>query len=57
LQIIFTPMTGFGGPGANTAYGTAATLNAVEQRSLIGGSGTKALQPIGGGSFDLSHRS
>jgi hypothetical protein len=38
--------------GANTVYGTAATLNAGD--SLTGGSGSNVLQLIGSGSFDVS---
>jgi hypothetical protein len=44
----FTLTTGVdtfvGGPGANTVYGTAATLNAGD--SLTGGPGTNVLQLI-----------
>jgi hypothetical protein len=54
--LIFTLTTGVdtfvGGPGANTVYGTAATLNAGD--SLTGGPGTNVLQLIGSGSFDVS---
>src|SRR5262249_25596131 len=52
----FTLTTGVdtfvGGPGANTVYGTAATLNAGD--SLAGGTGSNVLQLIGGGSFNIS---
>ena len=53
---VFTLTTGVdtfvGGPGANTVYGTAATLSAGD--SLTGGSGSNVLQLIGSGTFDLS---
>jgi Ca2+-binding RTX toxin-like protein len=41
-----------GGAGANTVYGTAATLNAGD--SLTGGSGNNVLELIGSGSFYVS---
>ena len=50
---IFTLTTGpdtfVGGPGDNTVYGTAATLNAGD--SLTGGPGTDTLALIGSGNF------
>jgi hypothetical protein len=53
---MFTLTTGVdtfvGGPGANTVYGTAATLNAGD--SLTGGTGSNVLQLIGSGTFDVS---
>jgi hypothetical protein len=51
----FTLTTGadtfVGGPGANTVYGTAATLNAGD--SLTGGAGTDVLALIGNGTFRI----